>query len=45
MNPNFVLDSRTTEWDESIKAYREKRELKKLTILPIIPAFSYTYNF
>ena len=45
MNPNFILDSRTTEWDESIKAYREKRELKKLTILPIIPAFSYTYNF
>ena len=45
MNPNFIFDDQTIEWDDTIEAYREKRQLKKLTILPIIPAFSYTYNF
>ena len=45
LNPNFIFDDQTIEWDDTIEAYREKRQLKKLTILPIIPAFSDTYNF
>ena len=45
MNPNFILDEHKTAWDETMDRSREIRQLKKLTILPIIPAFSYTYNF
>ena len=44
MNPNFILDDEKWDYD-SEKGARKKRELTKLTILPIIPAFSYTYNF
>ena len=44
MNPNFILDDEKWDYDPE-KGTRKKRELTKLTILPIIPAFSYTYNF
>ena len=45
MNPNFILDNQAYEWDDTGKSSKRKRQLEKLTILPIIPAFSYTYNF
>ena len=45
MNPNFVLDSEKREYNPETNTSKKKRELSKLTILPIIPAFSYTYNF
>ncbi|MBP5625816.1 MAG: TonB-dependent receptor [Bacteroidales bacterium] len=45
MNPNFILDKQRQEWDSMYNDYRVEREIQKLTILPIIPAFSYTYIF
>ena len=45
MNPNFVFYSNNSEYDpEKGEAYG-MIGVEKLTILPIIPAFSYTYNF
>jgi len=37
MNPNFVYISREAQTGKPI--------LKKMTILPCIPSFSYTYKF
>ena len=45
MNPNFILDRQAREWDAEARDYKYVRSVEKLTILPIIPAFSYTYNF
>ena len=45
MNPNFVLDDCRREIDPTTGQTTYKRSLSKLTVLPIIPAFSYTYNF
>ena len=45
MNPHFILDGYREKLDDATDTYRNKRELRKLTILPIVPAFSYTYNF
>ncbi len=45
MNPNFIFYNTDHAWDTETSEGREIITLKKLTILPIIPAFSYTYNF
>ena len=42
MNPHFVLPDR---YNDSIEMDDHSLPLVKLTILPILPAFSYTYNF
>ena len=39
MNPNFIM------WDKDYNNGETKRTLNKLSILPIIPSFSYTYRF
>ena len=41
MNPNFILERSQTNSGEM----KHERVVEKMTILPIIPAFSYTYNF
>ena len=43
MNPNFVFYN--SKYDSEKGEAYGKLWLEKLTILPIIPAFSYTYNF
>jgi hypothetical protein len=45
MNPNFVLDECRAVYDRETDKTTYKRKISKLTVLPIIPAFSYTYNF
>jgi outer membrane receptor for ferrienterochelin and colicin len=45
MNPNFVFYDISNTWDGENNVPKKMIELKRLTILPIIPAFSYTYNF
>jgi outer membrane receptor for ferrienterochelin and colicin len=49
MNPNFVFSDYWTEYDETIdpgyRTFRKRQELTKITILPILPSLSYTYNF
>lgn len=45
MNPNFIFYDTAHAWDTETSEGRDFITLKKLTILPIIPAFSYTYNF
>ena len=45
MNPNFVVYGHNPEFDSDRHMTTQKFTLEKLTILPIIPAFSYTYNF
>ena len=42
MNPHFVLPDM---YDDSIEMDDHSLPLLKITILPILPAFSYTYNF
>ena len=45
MNPNFILDGEKWVTRYESEDIQKVRVLSKLTILPIIPAFSYTYNF
>ena len=45
MNPHFVVYGHDFEYNLEQHATYQKFTLEKLTILPIIPAFSYTYNF
>jgi hypothetical protein len=42
MNPHFVLPDM---YNDSIEMDDHSLPLLKITILPILPAFSYTYNF
>lgn len=45
LNPNFVYYKADTRGDSKSSLYTRKAKLKSVTILPIIPSFSYTYNF
>ena len=45
LNPNFVYYKADTRGDSKSNLYTRKAKLKSVTILPIIPSFSYTYNF
>ncbi len=45
LNPNFVYYKEDTKGDSESSLYTRKAKLKSVTILPIIPSFSYTYNF
>ena len=45
MNPNFIFYGDVMEADDVEIDDPEAIPLGKLTILPILPAFSYTYNF
>lgn len=45
LNPNFVYYKADTRGDSESSLYTRKAKLKSVTILPIIPSFSYTYNF
>lgn len=45
LNPNFVYYKADTRGDSKSSLYTRKTKLKSVTILPIIPSFSYTYNF
>ena len=45
LNPNFVYYKADTKGDSKSSLYTRKAKLKSVTILPIIPSFSYTYNF
>ena len=45
LNPNFVYYKADKEGDSKLSLYTRKAKLKSVTILPIIPSFSYTYNF
>ena len=45
LNPNFVYYKADTKGDSESSLYTRKAKLKSVTILPIIPSFSYTYNF
>ena len=43
MTPHFVY--KTTVYDDLGTSHKERTVLKKLTIFPIIPSFTYTYKF
>ena len=45
MNPNFVSVDKYRTWNETTGRSEDKVTATKFTFLPIIPAFSYTYNF
>lgn len=45
LNPNFVYYKADKKVDSKLSLYTRKAKLKSVTILPIIPSFSYTYNF
>ncbi len=45
LNPNFVYYKSDTKSDSGSILYTRKAKLKSVTILPVIPSFSYTYNF
>ena len=46
MNPDFVYTSRAYEYDElTWTPIREGVTISKITVLPILPSFSYTYKF
>ena len=46
MNPDFVFKNHTAEYDpETHLVKREGIEVKKITVLPVLPAFSYTRKF
>ena len=44
MNPHFVYKTTKKEWNED-GTVGEKNSLKKLTLFPVIPSFTYTYKF
>ena len=45
LNPNFVFYKADKTNESDSKLYTRKERLKSVTILPIIPSFSYTYKF
>ena len=45
MNPNFILTGYELFDDYSLARSTERITVNKLTVLPIIPSFSYTLNF
>ena len=46
MNPDFVYKNYTAEYEEgTYKVKREGIEVTKITVLPILPSFSYTRKF
>ena len=46
MNPDFVYKDHTAEYEEgSYRPVREGIEVTKITVLPILPSFSYTRKF
>ena len=45
MNPNFVFYNAKRDFEKNSELYTRKERLKSITILPVIPSFSYTYNF
>ncbi len=46
MNPDFVYKDYTAEYEEgTYKVKREGIEVTKITVLPILPSFSYTRKF
>ncbi|MBO4340418.1 MAG: TonB-dependent receptor [Bacteroidales bacterium] len=45
MNPNLVYVTYATRFDEKTKSYKEQIAVEKVTILPIMPSLSWTYNF
>lgn len=45
MNPNFVFSDSEYDNVSGSRIYTRKDRLKSLTILPVIPSFSYTYKF
>ncbi len=46
MNPHFIYKTTSSESDGNYGGYaKEKPILKKLTIFPFIPSFTYTYKF
>jgi hypothetical protein len=46
MNPHFIYKTTSSENDGNYGGYAEKKPiLKKLTIFPFIPSFTYTYKF
>ena len=45
MNPNFVLTGYDVFDDYSVSRTSDKLQVNKLTVLPILPSFSYTLNF
>ena len=45
LNPNFVFYKADKKDEPDSKLYTRKERLRSVTILPIIPSFSYTYKF
>ena len=45
MNPNFVLSGDEFDGDADIARTSDRIHVTKLTVLPILPSFSYTLNF
>ena len=46
MNPDFVYKGYTAEYDkDTYNVKREGVEVKKITVLPVLPSFSYTRKF
>ena len=45
MNPHFVYKTSVAEFDENGTYLKDRSVLKKLTIFPIIPSFTYTFKF
>ena len=45
MNPNLVYVNYVKLFDETTREYAEKIAIQKVTILPILPSLSWTFNF
>ena len=45
LNPNFVLLTEVLQSDPASEQEQWQFIIKKITILPILPTFSYTYEF
>ena len=45
MTPHLVYKTTTHQYDENGNYINSKNTLKKLTIFPVIPSFTYTFNF
>ena len=45
MNPNLVFVNYVNRYDEKAGTYKEMIAIEKVTILPVMPSLSWTYNF
>lgn len=45
MNPNLVFVNFVNRYDEKTKAYVDKIQLQKVTILPLLPSLNWSYKF